>query len=176
MKKIYKNYPGWIVLAAFVSMALSWVTGLYILFSLHLIAGVLYAVFLLMLEISIYRDGCRHCCYYGRTCAHGRGRIVPLFMKKGDPKKFNEKSVSFKSFLPYLLGNLIPLVIGIVLLISRGFNWLILIAALYPVLAWFVVNPLLFGQLACPHCEQCSKCPAAQYFMKKEKDKLKKKK
>jgi len=174
-QRTYENFPAWIVLIAVISILLSWFFGLFILFTLHWITGILYAIFLIILEISIYREGCRYCCYYGRTCAFGRGRIAGLFFKKGDAKKFSEKSVSFKSFLPYLLGNLIPLIIGIILLISRGFNWIILIATIYPLVSWFVLNPFIFGELACPHCEQCSKCPAAQYFIKKEKAKLKNK-
>lgn len=174
--KLYDKFPLWIVLLANLVMLLTLVTGLYITFTLHWTIGILYIILIALLEFSVYKEGCRYCCYYGGGCAFGKGRIAAIFFKKGDPKKFSQKEVSFKDFLPYLLPNLIPLVIGIILLISRGFNILILIATIYPVFSWLVLNPLIYGELACPHCKQCSKCPAAQYFIKKEKEKLKRKK
>ena len=94
-----------------------------------------------------------------------------MFFKKGDPKKFGEKGVSFKDFIPYLMPNLIPILAGIYLMII-DFQWLILILTIWPILTWFVGNPLIYGELVCPNCKQCSICcPVAEYFIKKAKKK-----
>lgn len=104
--------------------------------------------------------------------AFGKGVIAAKFFKKGDPKKFCERKLGFKDFIPQILVVLIPLIVGIALLVSRGFNLPILIAMIYPVFSWFVINPILYGKLACIHCKQGSICcPALNFFIKKEKKK-----
>jgi len=169
MKKIYDKYPLWIVLIYNIAMLLVYLSGTYILFTLHWITGSLYLIFLLLLELSVYREGCKYCFYYGKRCVAGKGLIAPLFVKKGNPKKFCEREIKFKDFIPQLLVVIIPLIVGIALLISRGFNLLILIALLYPIFNWFVINPIIYGKLACPHCKQGSICcPALKFFSKKK--------
>jgi hypothetical protein len=69
--------------------------------------------------------------------------------------------------MPQVLVVLIPLIVGIALLISGGFNLLILIAMIYPIYSWFAVNPILYGKLACIQCKQGSICcPALKFFTK----------
>jgi len=110
--------------------------------------------------------------YYGKLCAFGKGIVAAKFFKKGDPKKFCERELGFKDFIPQILVVLIPLIVGIALLISRGLNLPILIAMIYPLFSWFVINPILYGKLACIHCKQGSICcPALNFFIKKEKKK-----
>ncbi|MEA2037451.1 MAG: hypothetical protein U9O94_08120 [Nanoarchaeota archaeon] len=168
--KIYGSYPLWIVIIANILMLAVYAAGAYILFKLSLITGILYAVYIIILEFHYFKEGCIHCCYYGKKCAFGKGAIAVMFFKKGDPKKFCERELGFKDFIPQVLVTLIPLVVGIALLISRGFNLLILIAVIYPVLSWFAVNPILYGKLACLHCKQGSICcPALKFFTKKKK-------
>lgn len=167
-KKIYENYPLWIVLVIILLFLLVYIAGAYIMFTLHWITGVLFIAYLVILELSVYREGCKHCFYYGKRCAFGRGIIARVFVNKGDPKKFCEKEFTFKDFVPQILVVTIPIIVGIALLISRGFNVWILIAVLYPVFNWFVVNPIIYGKLACPHCKQGTICcPALKFFSKK---------
>jgi len=147
-----------------------YIAGAYIMFKLYLIMGVLYVIFLIIMELQVYREGCRYCCYYGKKCGCGKGVIAPLFFKKGTPEKFCERELGFKDFIPQMLVGLIPFVVGTALLISRGFNLLILMAVIYPILSWFVINPLLYGKLVCNHCKQGKKCcPAMDFFNKKKK-------
>ena len=171
MKKkpeLYEEYPIWMVLIFNLAVLLVYLAGAYILFKLSWITGIIYLVYLFMLEIRLYKEGCRYCYYYGKRCIKGRGLIAPIFFKKGNPKKFCEKKFTWKEFIPDLLVVVIPIMVGIALLVSRGFDWLILIALLYPVFTWFVVNPILYGKLACPHCKQGSICcPALKFFDKK---------
>jgi len=165
--KIYDNYPLWIVILANIIMLAVYGAGAYIMFTLSLITGILYVAYLVFLELHYFKEGCTCCCYYGKLCAFGKGAIAAMFFKRGNPKKFSEKELSFKDFIPQILAILIPLVIGIALLISRGFNILILMAIIYPVFSWFVINPIYYGKLACAHCKQGSICcPALKFFTK----------
>ncbi len=144
-----------------------YVAGAYIMFKLSLITGILYVIFILVLEFQLYKNACTRCCYYGKMCAFGKGIIVSLFFKKGDPKKFAEKEISFKDLIPQLLIALIPLTVGVALLVSRGFDLLILLAMIYPVFSWVCLNQIIYGKLACKHCSIC--CPALNFFTKKKK-------
>ena len=165
--KLHENYPFKIVFPVLIVMLLTWLAALYIMFSLSCITGWLFVIFLVVLESSVYREGCRHCYYYGKRCAFVRGKIAPLFFKKRDGKAFSEREITWKDFLPQILVGLIPVIVGIALLISRGFEWLMLIAVIYPVLNWFIINPILYGKLTCAHCKQGKKCcPALKFFDK----------
>lgn len=164
--EIYEEYPWKTVLIVLILTLLVWLSGVFIMFKLNLITGILYLVYLLFLEFSIYKS-CRYCCYYGKRCAFLRGKIAPLLVKKGNPKKFGEREFSWKDFAPQLLVIVIPVLIGILLLI-QNFSLLLLLAVIYPVFNWFVINPVLYGKLTCPHCKQgkiC--CPAIKFFSKK---------
>ena len=168
--KIYEKYPFWMVVVVNILMLAVYVAGAYIMFKLNLITGILYVIYFLILEFQLYKEACTSCCYYGRLCAFGKGVIASLFFKKGDPKKFGERELSFKDMIPQLLVVLIPLAIGVALLASRGFDVLILIAMLYPVFSWVCLNQINYGKLACIHCKQGSICcPALKFFAKKKK-------
>ncbi len=168
--KIYDRYPLRIVALANILQLAVYVAGAYIMFKLSLITGILYVVYLLLLERSVFKEGCIHCCYYGKFCAFGKGVVAAKFFKRGDPKKFCERRLGLKDFIPQLLVVLIPLIIGVALLVSRGFDTSILIAMAYPLLSWFAINPILYGKLACLHCKQGSICcPALKFFTEKQK-------
>ncbi|MBA7681635.1 hypothetical protein ES703_89975 [subsurface metagenome] len=167
--KMYDNYPLWIVIPANILMLAVYVAGAYIMFRLSLITGILYVAYLVLLECHFFKEGCTCCYYYGKLCAFGKGAKAAMFFKRGDPEKFCERELGFKDFIPQILVVLIPLIVGIALLISRGFNLLILIAMIYPVFSWFVINPILYGKIACIHCKQGSICcPALKFFTKKK--------
>ena len=166
--KIYDSYPLWIIIHANILILAVYVAGAYIMFRLSMITGILYVAYFVLLERHFFKEGCIHCCYYGNLCAFGKGVIAAIFFKRGDPQKFSEREIGFKDFIPQILVVLIPLIVGIALLISRGFDLLILIAMIYPVLSWFLVNPILYGKYACPHCKQGSICcPALIFFTKR---------
>jgi hypothetical protein len=166
----FESYPLWILIITNVLNLAVCVAGSYIMFRLSLITGFLFIAYLVVLEFYLYREACPHCFYYGRLCAFGRGVLAALFFKRGDPKKFCERELSYKDFIPQLLVVLVPLTVGIALLVSRGFDILVLIAMTYPIFSWFALNPLIYGRLACKHCRQGSICcPALDFFIKKRK-------
>jgi len=170
MKKkpeIYEDFPVHIVILVNILTLAVYVAGAYIMFTLNLVTGILYVVFLVILEFQVYREGCRYCFYYGKLCAFGKGMIAQLFFKKGEPKEFCKRELNWKDFVPQILVVAVPLVVGIALLISRGFSILILLALIYPVLSWFALNPIIYGKITCPHCKQGSICcPALKFFTK----------
>ena len=167
--KTYESYPIWSVAVVILLFLAIYLAGSYIMFRLHLIAGLLFVLYIVLMEFYTYKEACPHCYYYGKRCYSGRGLIAQFVYKKGDPKKFCEKKIKFKDFLPQVIMLVIPIIVGIALLISRGFHLLTLIATLYPVFNWFFINPILYGKLACPHCKQGKKCcPALDFFSKKK--------
>ena len=162
------NYPLSTVFITNSIAILLWIIGVYLVWQLGILWGVLFIIYLLGLEFFVYKHGCSCCCYYGKRCAFGRGKIAPFIVKKDDPQKFCQRKVSWLNLLPVVLGSLIPVIIGVVLLI-RGFSWPILILTLIPVINWFFINPLIYGKLICLHCQQgrlC--CPANDFFGKKK--------
>lgn len=163
----FENYPLWsILLANLVSLSV-YFTGLYILYLLWPLLALIFLVYVLYNELSVYREGCVSCYYYGKLCAFGRGKIAKMFLKKGSPKKFTEKQVSTKDFIQSSLVSIVPLIAGIYLLI-QSFTWPVLIATAWPLVVWFFLNPVVYGEYACIHCKQARICcPVCEYFKKK---------
>jgi len=165
MPEIFEKYPMKIVLTFWLATLVTWWVGWLILDQLHWGLGVLYILYVLVLEFKIY-PYCACCCYYGKRCAFGRGLIAAKFLKKRDSKLFCSKKVGWKEMFPSILVILIPVVTGIYLLV-KDFNWFGLVLVVFLALIWFVFNPLFFGKLACCHCKQGSICcPAKSFFDK----------
>lgn len=170
--ELYEKYPFKNVLIYnFVTLSL-YAVGIYLTYLVWKWAALIFFIYLIFIELSVYKSGCSCCYYYGKRCVAGRGKIAPLIVKRKDPKKFCERTLSFKDFIPTLLVALIPVAAGIYLLI-KDFNFLILGLTLWPLLVNFIGNPIVYGKIACPHCKQGAKCcPACEYFNKKlEKEK-----
>jgi len=110
--KIFDSYPLWIIILANILILAVYVAGAYIMFRLSLITGILYVAYLVFLELHYFKEGCSCCFYYGKLCAFGKGIVAAKFFKKGDPKKFCEREVGFKDFIPQILVVLIPLIMG----------------------------------------------------------------
>lgn len=167
--QVFENYPFSTILITNGLTLLIWIVAVYLVWQLGMFWGVLFAVYLLALEFFIYKHGCSCCCYYGKRCAFGRGKIASFLVKIDDPQKFCQRKVTWLNLLPVVLGSLIPVIVGVVLLI-RSFSWPILILTLIPVINWFFINPLVYGKLICLYCKQgrlC--CPANDFFAKIKK-------
>ena len=164
----FEGYPcSTVFISNFVNLMVC-VVGVYLVWQLGALWGVLFIVFLLGNEFFIYKHGCSCCYYYGKRCAFGRGKVARFFVKKDDPKKFCQRNVTWLNLLPVIVASLVPVIVGVILLIW-DFRLFILILTLVPLLNWFVFNPLIFGRLGCLHCKQgriC--CPANDFFSKKK--------
>jgi hypothetical protein len=127
---------------------------------------ILYLIFIGFLEFKLIKGHCVGCYYYGKTCAFGKGKICSMFFKKGDPSQFCKKQMSWKDILPDFFVSLIPILAGIIILIT-GFNWLVLLAVIALFILTFAGNAIIRTQLACKFCKQREiGCPAEKLFNK----------
>ncbi|UCD02772.1 MAG: hypothetical protein JSV63_03240 [Candidatus Aenigmatarchaeota archaeon] len=169
----YESYPVRTLILYNVIFIINYAAGIYILSQLWIWLGLLFILYILFLEWIVYREGCSCCYYYGKRCFSGRGKLAPKFVKRDDPKKFCEKEVTAKNLMPQILALVFPVAGGAILL-YLSFSWLIVGLMLIPVLIWFFGNPLIYGNIACPHCKQgriC--CPANDFFSGKSRKKKK---
>jgi len=164
----YENYPAWIIFVVnLVSIAI-WVAGAFIIYQVGLIWMVLYLAFIGYLEIRLLKGHCVDCYYYGKRCANGNGKLSSLFFRKGDPKNFCKKNMTWKDIAPDFMVSVVPMVIGIAILIM-GFDWLILSLVILLFVLSFPGNALVHGSLICKYCRQRELgCPAEKLFNRKK--------
>jgi hypothetical protein len=153
------------VLSNLVSLAI-YGLGSFIIYQAGWVWMVVYLVYLLILEIRLLGGHCRHCYYYGRTCAFGKGRLSAAIFKPGDPERFNARSATWRSMIPDILVVLVPMVVGIVDL-ARDFSWAVLAVMLGILVLATVGNGAVRSSLACSRCRQRELgCPAERLFAK----------
>ena len=169
-KQGYENFPIWVPLLSCALSLSIYALGAYIFSLLGIIFTVLYLLFCLWIELRILKYSCVNCYYYGKTCGLGRGKLCALFFKKGNPEEFAKREISWKDLIPDFMAVILPLVGGIIILI-KGFSWLVLVLILILVVLWFFGNALIRGSLACKYCKQkeLTGCPAEQLFNKESK-------
>jgi len=168
--KAYENFPPCIPFLSCVLSISIYALGAYIFSQLDFFFTVLYLMFCLWIELKILKGSCVNCYYYGKTCGLGRGKLCALFYKKGNPEEFAKKEISWKDLIPDFMVLIFPLVGGIIVLI-RGFTWLILALMAGLAILWLGGNALIRGSLACKYCKQqeLTGCPAEQLFNKSAK-------
>jgi len=167
--KTYENYPCWIILISNFVSILIYLAGSFIIYQLGLAWLGLYIIYILFLEIRVMKKSCVNCYYYGKCCAFGRGKLSTLFFKKGNPKNFACRKITWKSIIPDFLVSIIPFIAGIILLILK-FNWLVLLSVILLLILASFGNSFVRGSLACKHCRQRELgCPAEQLFSKNKK-------
>jgi len=143
-----------------------YIIGAYIMFKLGAVFGWLYLLFCLIVEIRVMRASCIHCYYYGKLCGLGRGKLASLFFRKGDPKKFLGKKISWKDLIPDLLVSLIPFILGIYILFN-DFSWSMLLLLLILLFLTTFGNGSVRSNFACKYCKQRELgCPAEKLFAK----------
>lgn len=164
--KVYENFPVWIPLLSCVLSIAIYTLGAFIFYQLAILFTVLYLLFCLWIEYRILQKSCVNCYYYGKFCGLGRGKLCPLFFKKGNPERFTETEISWKDLIPDFLVLIFPVVGGIIALIM-DFTWLILVLMVILAVLSLCGNALLRGSLACKYCKQKELgCPAEQLFSK----------
>jgi len=167
-QECYENYPFWVVLISNLLSISIYLIGAFIVYQVGLIWSALYLCFVLFLEFRLLKGHCTSCYYFGKTCAFGKGRISNLLFKKGNPKNFFNKEMSWKDMLPDIMVLAIPLVIGIFILIT-SFNFLILALIILLLLLSSIGNGIVRG-IACGRCKQREiGCPAEKLFSKQKK-------
>ena len=168
-KEVYfENYPLPIVFFSNLVSILIYLIGIFIIYQIGLLWLILYLVFIGILEFRLIKGHCTNCYYYGKTCAFGKGKISSMFFKKGNPKNFCRKQMTWKDIIPDFMVSLIPFIIGIILLI-RDFDWILLSFVVLLFVLTFIGNGIIRSQLACKYCKQRKiGCPAQKLFEKKK--------
>jgi hypothetical protein len=164
----YDNYPFWTpLLSVLLSLAI-YIIGAYILSSYGMIIIFLYILFCLWFEYRILANSCRYCYYFGKLCGLGKGKIAPLFVKKGDPKLFTERDIGWSDLIPDMLLFLIPLLGGIIWLFIR-FNLITVGLMILLIILAMPCAGFMRGCLLCPNCRQRELgCPAQKLFGKSQ--------
>ena len=164
--KAYENFPVWIPLLSCILSIAIYTLGAFIFYQLTFLLTIFYLLFCLWIEFRILQKSCVNCYYYGKICGLGRGKLSPLFFKKGNPEKFQETEISWKDLIPDFLVLIFPLVGGIIALIM-DFTWLVLVLMVILAVLCLYGNALIRGSLACKYCKQKELgCPAEQLFSK----------
>jgi len=167
--KTYENFPCQVVLIANAVSLGIYLIGAYVIWQLGLLWFILYLLFIFGFEIRLLKGHCVNCYYYGKYCAFGKGKISSWFFKKGSPDKFMGREMTWKDLLPDLLVTLIPVITGVILLISN-FNWRLLLALILLAGLASAGNGYVRSSLACKFCKQKEAgCPAQQLFDKNKK-------
>lgn len=166
--KCYEEYPLWIVFISNLVSFTIYAIGGYIIYQIGIVWLAAYLFYILLLEIRVMRKSCTNCYYYGKLCAFGKGKISPIFFKKGDAAKFSQCSISWKDILPDFLVSLIPLLVGVALL-AANFNFLVLFLLILLVILASAGNGFVRSSLACKYCKQKEiGCPAEKLFKKRK--------
>lgn len=169
LMKTYENYPFWLVAVSNLHSLAVYFLGAVIMHRLGLIWMAAYLLYIAVLELRLMGGHCVHCCYFGKVCAFGKGKLSSLFFRRGDPQKFARRQLTWKSMVPDTLVSFVPMVTGAVLMF-RPFDreLFAMVAALF--LLTTSGNAFIRGTLACRHCKQRELgCPAEQLFNKREK-------
>ncbi len=163
---VYEEFPKRIVLLSNLLSVSIYGIGACLMAGLGIWALAAYVVYCGWMEIRLLRHGCVNCCYYGKTCAFGRGRLCALLFRQGDPQRFAQAEISWSDLLPDFAVSLLPAAAAIILLVT-DFRWvtLALLAALLILTFWG--NAVVRGSFTCPHCRQRQiGCPAERLFGK----------
>lgn len=166
--KTYDEFPKKFVFLCVVFSLVMYALGAYILSFISVVPSAIYLVYCLLMEIIVLKRSCVNCYYYGKSCGMGKGKLCPLFFKRGSPVYFAERKISWKDLLPDFMIFIIPLIGGAMLLLTKGFSWFIagLLAVL--LILSLVGNAVIRGSCACKFCKQREiGCPAEKLFQKK---------
>jgi len=169
--KKFESYPVWMALVYYFFNFSVYCAGLYLLYLIHpLLTLPLFAI-IVYLEVSVLKNGCTRCYYYGKRCVCAKGSVAKLFFRKSD-RKFNERKITGKSMIPSFLPTIVTVIAGLYLIWMKlpAIDPVIILLAAWPLIETLLGNPIIYGKMACPHCKQRELgCPACEFFMKKGK-------
>lgn len=167
--KAYDQFPlPLVLLCVAVNMSI-YISGAYLMAQLGKTFMILYVLYCLWLEIRLYAVSCRHCYYYGKLCAFGKGKLCALLFKKGSPDLFLNKKINCASLIPDFLVPLIPLAVGGFFLV-QNFSWPRLIFIIVLAILAFPVTGYLRVSISCKYCKQKETgCPSVQFFAENRK-------
>jgi hypothetical protein len=168
--KPYEKFPIWMPLIAILISILGYLIGAIILSGFGLLIVVVYLIYCIFVELLVIFRSCRDCYYYGKICGLGKGRIAPLFTKKGKNSNFVDRKISWYNIIPDFLVGIIPIFGGIIILLN-DFSLLILVLIILLAIIFFGGTGIIRGSFACKYCKQKDiGCPAQEIFTKEKKN------
>jgi hypothetical protein len=100
-------------------------------------------------------------------CGLGKGKVSPLFVKKGDTNKFADRDISIIHMIPDFLVVILPILGGFILLFL-DFSFFVLSLMILLIVLFFCGTAFIRGIFACKYCKQKDiGCPAYAIFNKK---------
>jgi hypothetical protein len=164
--KIYEKgldeYPKPGIIIANLLMALWVAVGAYLCDSFHPAAGWVYLASALLMIIVIMRKlVCANCWYYGKWCSNGWGKLSALMFKQGEIEKF--AGCAGIKIAPFFYGllTLIPLLLGVISLISSDEKRIIHTAAILFLLALSAYSGYIGRKKSCSNCKMRLICPGS---------------
>jgi hypothetical protein len=160
----YEKYPPLSVLASNLATFSIYLLGAILLSDIGWPVVAIYLLYCLWLEYRVLKNSCVNCYYYGKLCFSGKGLLSSIFFKKGDPKNFLCRKLTWLDILPDFLVSLVPFLAGVVMSFL-AFSWLRLGLMFLLLIIGFPVTGYIRGNLACKYCKQRELgCPAAELF------------
>ena len=166
--KTYENYPAGIVLLSNTVALFIYGIGAYIVGGLGVPFAALYLLYCAWVEVMVLKSSCVSCYYYGKVCGFGKGKLSAMLFKKGEPRHFIERVVSWSDIMPDMLVLIIPLFVGIALAVKE-FSWMKMILLAVLVLLSLGGNAVVRGSFVCKYCkQQAIGCSAEKMFNAKK--------
>ena len=164
----YENFPIWMPIIAIIISVIGYILGAFILSGFGLLIVALYLIYCIGIELLVIFRSCKDCYYYGKICGLGKGKLAPLFIKKGMPSRFKDKKILWYDLIPDFLVGIIPIIGGIILLFY-DFSFILLGLIVLLVIIFFGGTGFIRGSFACKYCKQKELgCPAQNIFNKKK--------
>lgn len=166
----YENFPLKIAFFTVLFSIIIYLFGAYILFlGFGIIFATLYLFYCFIIEIFIVFRSCKNCYYYGKICGLCKGKIAPVFVKKGNIENFVKRTIKWYHMLPDFMVIVFPVTGGIYQLF-QGFTWIVIILVVIMFLVFMGGTSFIRGSYACKYCKQREiGCPAQDLFKKKKK-------
>lgn len=154
----YERYPVNLVCLSTLLTLTSYLLGTLIFYLIDIYLGLAFLALCVITVAVVLRYRCSYCYYYGKRCSTGFGLIASKLFRKRDAGDFSSPKNLMPAMLVAMAVILLPLVGGVLLVITDG-----------TIIAWSLLaaNLLLFvpafykKSTFCSHCKQRELgCPA----------------
>ena len=148
----YENYPSSLVAFNLLFSLAGFAVSLIVLAQLGTWTWAGYLALYLLEMAAVLAFACTRCCYYGKNCGTGYGRLAALLFKKEAEEEFHQATSHKVAGILMLVISPLPILGGIAsLIVGFSLQRLFLFLALIGLtVAGFVTRP----RLVCGHCKQ----------------------
>jgi hypothetical protein len=162
--RTYENFPAPMVAISVLVTVSIYALGAMVLSGLGPVVAAAYLIYCAYFEVRVMKHSCVNCCYYGKVCGLGRGKVSAYLFLQGDPGIFGCMKFTWTALIPDMLIMLLPLFGGVILLV-RSFSWMVAAGMALLVALSLGGNAFVRGRIACKYCKQRELgCPAEKFF------------